>query len=181
LTEAASKPTTSRTHYELRIRVLEEEPQLETRRSEQLSHFWRTSVLDGFVCVSPPEVMDLFRKYQEFQKGVFAIKSNRPPLPAKPQQYYRCESIFHELTEWLREHGVNGTKPVLEKGIWFLLTRTYGIHAASRALRHADLRTTSEHYSDVTAGALPGIGRFLAQKPKRRKTEGLAIRKSKRT
>jgi integrase len=129
------------------------------------------------------EVMDLFRKYHESQKGVFVIKSKRPPLPAKPQQYYRCESIFHELTEWLRKHGVSGNKPLhtLRKEYGSLLTRTYGIHAASRALRHADLRTTSEHYSDSTARVIPGIGRFLAEKPKKKKTERLAIQKLKRT
>jgi integrase len=129
------------------------------------------------------EVMDLFRKYHESQKGVFVNKSNRPPLPAKPQQYYRCKSIFHELTEWLREHGVSGNKPLhtLRKEYGSLLTRTYGIHAASRALRHADLRTTSEHYSDSTARAMPDIGRFLAQKPKKKKTVRRTIRKLKRT
>jgi integrase len=129
------------------------------------------------------EVMDLFRKYRESQKGVFVIKSNRPPLPAKPQQYYRCESIFHELTDWLREHGVSGNKPLhtLRKEYGSLLTRTYGIHAASRALRHADLRTTSEHYSDSTARAMPGIGRFLVQKPKKKKRDRLASQKLKST
>jgi integrase len=127
------------------------------------------------------EVMDIFRKNCESQEGVFVIKSNRPPLPAKPQQYYRCESIFHEFTDWLRKHRVNGNKPLhtLRKEYGSLLTRTYGIHAASRALRLADLRTTSEHYSDSTARAIPGIGGFLPQKPKRKKTEGLAMRKSK--
>jgi integrase len=125
------------------------------------------------------EVMDLFRKYHESPKGVFVIKSNRPPLPAKPQQYYRCEPIFHELTDWLRAHGVSGNKPLhtLRKEYGSLLTRTYGIHAASRALRHADLRTTSEHYSDSTARAIPGIGRFLPQKAKKNKTDRLTIRK----
>jgi integrase len=129
------------------------------------------------------EVMDLFRIYQESQKGVFVIKSNRPPLPAKPQQYYRCESTFHALTEWLRKHGVSGNKPLhtLRKEYGSLLTRTYGIHAASRALRHADLRTTSEHYSDSTARAMPGIGRFLAQKPQKKKRERPAIRKLQRS
>jgi len=38
------------------------------------------------------------------------------------------------------------------------LTQSYGIHAASRALRHADLPTTSEHCSDSTARVTPGIG-----------------------
>ena len=116
------------------------------------------------------EVMALFRAYHERAKGPFVIKSRRPPLPSKPQQYYRCEPTFEQVNIWLRKHGVNGSKPLhtLRKEYGSLLTRSYGIHAASRALRHADLRTTSEHYSDSTARVTPGIGRLLAN-PKRHK------------
>jgi integrase len=123
------------------------------------------------------EVMDLFRKYHEAAKGVFVIKSKRSPLPAKPQQYYRCEPIFSDLTAWLRKHGVNQSKPLhtLRKEYGSLLTRTYGIHAASRALRHADLRTTSEHYSDSTARVSPGIGSFLAGAKRKDKAKGAAL------
>jgi integrase len=110
-----------------------------------------------------PEVIDLFHKYFETAKGPFVIKSTRMVSPAKPRIYYRCKPVFDCLTEWLRAHGVNGSKPLhtLRKEYGSLLTRAYGIHAASRALRHADLRTTSEHYSDSTARVSPGIGRLL--------------------
>jgi len=107
------------------------------------------------------EVMALFRDYYDGAKGSFVIKSKRAPLPAKPRQYYRCEPTFEQMNIWLRKHGINGDKPLhtLRKEYGSLLTRSYGIHAASRALRHADLRTTSEHYSDSTARVTPGIGR----------------------
>jgi len=36
------------------------------------------------------------------------------------------------------------------------------VDAASRVLRHANLHTTSEHYSDSTARVSLGIGRLLA-------------------
>jgi integrase len=110
-----------------------------------------------------PEVMTLFRGYYQRAKGSFVITSGRPPLPGKPRQYYRCEQIFERANQWLRKHGVNGSKPLhtLRKEYGSLLTRSYGIHAASRALRHADLRTTSEHYSDSTARVTPGIGRLV--------------------
>src|SRR5260370_20397226 len=114
--------------------------------------------------------MDVFRGYYEQAKGTFVIKSRRSPLPGRPRQYYCCAPIFEEITEWLRTHGVNGSKPLhtLRKEYGSLLTQSYGIHAASRALRHADLRTTSEHYSDSTARVKTGIGRLVAN-PKRRK------------
>jgi integrase len=109
-----------------------------------------------------PEVIEYFHKCQGRSKAPFVIKSQRPPLSKRPQ-YYRCESTFTELIEWLRAHGVTGNKPLhtLRKEYGSLLTRNYGIHAASRALRHADLRTTSEHYSDSTARVTPGIGQLL--------------------
>lgn len=73
--------------------------------------------------------------------------------------------MFTDLIEWLRAHGVSGNKPLhtLRKEYGSLLTRNFGIHAASRALRHADLRTTSEHYSDAAARVTPGIGRLLSR------------------
>jgi integrase len=110
-----------------------------------------------------PELMVLFRKYYATAKGSFVIQSPRPPSPPRPHQYFRCDPIFDKLVAWLRTHGLNGNKPLhtLRKEYGSLLTKTYGIHAASRALRHADLRTTSEHYSDSTARATPGLGHLL--------------------
>ena len=115
-----------------------------------------------------PEVMRVFRAHHESAKGSFVLKSNRPPLPARPRQYYRCEPIFEQVNHWLRKHGVNGSKPLhtLRKEYGSLLTRSYGIHAASRALRHADLRTTSEHYSDSTPRVTPGIGKLVTDRKK---------------
>ena len=109
------------------------------------------------------EVMDLFRQYKETSKGSFVIQSKRPPLPTRPHQYYRCDPVFRVLAKWLRDHGVAGNKPLhtLRKEYGSLLTRNHGIHAASRALRHADLRTTSEYYSDAAVRVRPGIGRLL--------------------
>jgi integrase len=122
------------------------------------------------------EVMTLFRGYHKRAKGPFVIKSKRAPLPTKPRQYYRCDQTFEQVNVWLRQHGVGGSKPLhtLRKEYGSLLTRSYGIHAASRALRHADLRTTSEHYSDSTARVTPGIGRLVASgkgKAKRKRTK----------
>ena len=87
------------------------------------------------------EVIDVFRGYYERVKGIFVIKSRRAPVPVKPRQYYRCGEVFDRLMEWLRKQGVNGLKPLhtLRKEYGSRLTRSYGIHAASRALRHASV------------------------------------------
>jgi hypothetical protein len=50
-----------------------------------------------------PEVMTLFRGYYQRAKGSFVIESGRPPLPAKPRRYYRCEQIFEQVNQWLRK------------------------------------------------------------------------------
>jgi integrase len=123
------------------------------------------------------EVMTLFRGYHKRAKGPFVIKSKRAPLPTKPRQYYRCDQTFEQVNVWLRQHGVGGSKPLhtLRKEYGSLLTRSYGIHAASRALRHADLRMTSEHYSDSTARVTPGIGRLVTDR--RARSRGNSRRK----
>ena len=59
-----------------------------------------------------PEFMDVFRKYFAGAKGSFVIRSHRPPLPPRPRQYFRCHPIFDRLVAWLRQHGLNGNKPL---------------------------------------------------------------------
>jgi hypothetical protein len=119
------------------------------------------------------EAMVLSRACYERAKGSFVIKSKRTPLPSNPEQYYRCEPTFEQVNVSLREHGISGSKPLQTLGeeSCSLLTRSHGIHVASRALRHAALRTTSEHYSDSTARVTPGIGCLVAN-PKRAKFTG---------
>jgi integrase len=114
-----------------------------------------------------PEVMELFRRYHTRGSGRFVIRCRRPPQPRRSQQYYRCAPHFDKLIEWLRDHGVDGNKPLhaLRKEYGSLITQAHGIYAASRALRHTrhtDLRTTSEHYVDSRSRATPGLGRLLA-------------------
>jgi integrase len=111
-----------------------------------------------------PEVMELFRQYHTRGSGRFVIKCRRPPQPRTSQQYYRCAPHFDKLIEWLRDHGVDGNKPLhtLRKEYGSLITQAHGIYAASRALRHTDLRTTSEHYVDSRSRATPGLGHLLA-------------------
>jgi len=50
-----------------------------------------------------PELMDLFYKYYAKAKGSFVIRSDRPPLPPRPHQYFRCDPIFDRLVAWLRK------------------------------------------------------------------------------
>ena len=70
------------------------------------------------------------------------------------------------LTQWLREHGVEGAKPIhtLRKEAGSLVATEAGIHAASRFLRHADIQITSACYADHKERGLSGSALFLARR-----------------
>jgi hypothetical protein len=78
--------------------------------------------------------------YSDFQPG---RKSGRP-LPA----------------------GVNTQKPLhtLRKEYGSLINKIHGIHAASKALRHADISVTNNFYTDSRARVTPGLGKLFARK-----------------
>jgi integrase len=67
------------------------------------------------------EVMNLFRRYHEFAKGPFVIRAKRPPLPVRPQQYYRCDPVFSTLT----------SITLLSRVIYFLRKRRVAIGTMS--------------------------------------------------
>jgi hypothetical protein len=67
-----------------------------------------------------------------------------------PSDSYRCARTFDDLTAWLRLHGVMANRPIheLRKEIGSLVADEHGIYAASRFMRHADIRITAASYLD---------------------------------
>jgi integrase len=65
--------------------------------------------------------------------------------------HYRCKALFDRLVEWLRSKGIDKEKPLheLRKEFDSKINDKYGIHAASRMLRHASIRITDAHYTDI--------------------------------
>ena len=108
-----------------------------------------------------------------------AIKRDGPTLyviePATTRakdragQYYRSEAALDRVTQWLRKKGILADKPIhtLRKEFGSLICEQGGIHAASRQLRHADLKTTSDYYADHRTRTVVAIGDMLARKAKR--------------
>jgi integrase len=92
------------------------------------------------------------------------IPSDRPPKTVTRGDYYRCESHFDRLNAWLRSKGVNTQKPLhtLRKEYGSLINNVHGIHAASKALRHADISVTNNFYTDSRARVTPGLGKLFA-------------------
>ena len=58
--------------------------------------------------------------------------------------------IFEELATWLRSQGVESKRPIheLRKEVGSLIADEHGIYAASRFMRHADIRITAASYLD---------------------------------
>ena len=110
-----------------------------------------------------PEVLEIFRGYRARAIGGFVIESTRRPRLGVTYQYYRCQELFERLTIWLRENGVKDNKPlhVLRKEYGSQICAIHGIHAASRALRHADIRVTNEYYTDSRVRVTPEMGHLL--------------------
>jgi integrase len=113
-----------------------------------------------------PELLTLFRSYHNQAEGQFVIESSNPPRPETLYNYYRCKEIFRRLTSWLRAHGVDALKPLhaLRKEFGSVICASYGIHAASRALRHSAVAVTDQYYTDNRKRTSVGLGHLLSPK-----------------
>ena len=109
------------------------------------------------------ELTQVFEAFHGKRKGSFVVESDNGPKPGAIWRYYRCETHFEGLTTWLRTKGVDTNKPLhtLRKEFGSLLCERGGIYEASRALRHADIRTTSAHYLDRKRRVTVGLGELL--------------------
>jgi integrase len=110
-----------------------------------------------------PEVCALFRGYYAQAKGEFVIESDLAPNVRASYLHYRCGPLFRLLSSWLRAHGVRSIRPLhtLRKEFGSLINETHGIHAASRALRHAEIGITSAIYVDSRVRTTSGLGYLL--------------------
>ena len=86
------------------------------------------------------------------------------PRSATSYAHYRAQADFDTLTGWLRSKGVIAMKPLheLRKEFGSQLCAKYGIYAASRMLRHADIRVTAQHYLDTKERTPIGLGNLLS-------------------
>jgi integrase len=76
-------------------------------------------------------------------------KSRKPGGNRSPDNY-RCMKVFRKLIDWLLSKGVKSSRPIheLRKEIGSLIADEHGIYAASRFIRHADIRITAAIYLD---------------------------------
>lgn len=110
-----------------------------------------------------PEVIELFRGYRARATGRFVIESRVVPRTGVLYGHYRCQRDFEKLLAWLRSKGVSTPKPLhsLRAEYGSQICARHGIYAASRALRHADIKVTTEHYVDKKHRVTVGLGALL--------------------
>ncbi len=103
----------------------------------------------------------IFKRYQKQTTGIFVIESKG--TTERMGRSYRCKGHIEALIRWLRKNGVKAHKPIheLRKEIGSILASEEGIFAASRYLRHSDIRITSAIYADQKKKVAPSIGKKL--------------------
>jgi integrase len=110
-----------------------------------------------------PELSALFRELYANRTVPFVIESPIRPRRSSTYRHYRCNKVFKSLFAWLRSKGVSSANPLhtLRKEFGSRINDVHGIYAASRALRHADIAITSQHYLDKKSRATVGLGHLL--------------------
>ncbi|MEM7558923.1 MAG: tyrosine-type recombinase/integrase [Planctomycetota bacterium] len=106
-----------------------------------------------------PEVASVFRGFLSVATGEFVIESPNPPRKPGDPRHYRCDKIFDRLRQWLRYNGVDAKKPIheLRKEIGSIIASEHDIFAASRYLRHSDIRITAAIYVDKKRKVTPSL------------------------
>jgi integrase len=111
-----------------------------------------------------PVLVAIFRAFQEEAKGDFVIQSQNPPRYHTSRANYRGERDFEALYEWLASKGLSASKKLheLRKECGAVIANSMGIFAASRALRHSDIRLTSQYYADKKVRITTGLDALLS-------------------
>lgn len=101
----------------------------------------------------------IFRGFHAKAKGPFVIESDGAKERNPGSGSYRCEAHWKTVVAWLKKQGVTAQKPVheLRKEIGSLIASEHGIYAASRYLRHSDIRITAQYYLDKKQRITPAL------------------------
>jgi integrase len=123
-----------------------------------------------------PEVAEILSQLRKGSRDPFVIRATGGKKKLKSAQWYRAARHFRGLLDWLRHQGIADLKPlhVLRKEAGNLICGAEGLHAASRFLRHGDVRVTAEHYLDKKSQVTVGMGSLL-RKEKPAEDEASAI------
>lgn len=110
------------------------------------------------------ELRNLFQGFYAARESESVLETPKRSRGVKRKsRSYRCDGTFNALASWLRLKGVSGPRPIhsLRKEIGSIVATRDGIFAASRYLRHSDIRITSRLYADLKKPVSAGLGAFL--------------------
>jgi integrase len=103
------------------------------------------------------QITDLFKQFKTESKGLFVVDEMCPALTDLSRRKYRLAPHLRVLKRWLRMKGVTANKPIheLRKEVGSIIARDHGIYAASRFLRHSDIKVTADYYLDMKIEIVP--------------------------
>lgn len=109
------------------------------------------------------DLTEIFRAYADEAGSEFVINSGGAVERSRSARSYRCQRHIDVLKNWLRVNGIKAAKPIheLRKEVGSVIASEEGIFAASRYLRHSDIRITSSIYADQKKRVVPSFGRTL--------------------
>jgi integrase len=133
-------------------------------RIEPTEHFTPKTRDSGGDVPIDKELLTLFRGWHAKAAGSFVIEAAAEPREGATYAHYRAQRDYEALLAWLRGKGVTALKPLheLRKEFGSQLCAKYGIYAASRMLRHADIAITAQHYLDQKERVTIGMGNLLS-------------------
>jgi integrase len=133
-------------------------------RIEPTEHFTPKTADSGGDVPIDKELAALFRGWHAKATDSFVIEADGEPRTGITYTAYRAQRHFDLLTTWLRGKGVTAIKPLheLRKEFGSQICAKYGIFAASRMLRHADIAITAQHYLDQKERVTIGMGNLLS-------------------
>ncbi len=109
------------------------------------------------------EMSDLFYIFSTNALGEFVIESKGCIERSSRSSSYRCKGLLQFLQKWLKDKGIVAAKPIheLRKEIGSILATEKGIFAASRYLRHSDIRITASIYADQKESIIPSVASLV--------------------
>jgi hypothetical protein len=133
-------------------------------RIEATEHFTPKTTDSGGDVPIDKELLALFRGWHAKATGSFVIEADSEPRQRATYAHYRAQRDYDALLAWLRGKGVTAIKPLheLRKEFGSQVCAKYGIYAASRMLRHADIAITAQHYLDQKERVTIGMGNLLS-------------------
>ena len=132
-------------------------------RIERTEYFQPKSEESAGAVDLSPQLVEMLRAWKTDAHGPFVITSPNPPRYDTSRTNYRAQREFLELGAWLESKGVSARKKLheLRKECGAVIANSLGIFAASRALRHADIRITSQYYTDKKVRITTGLDTLL--------------------